>query len=107
MTLLDFKEPIIPFNKWGNDTDEKQIREWHVAGFLITNMTRPDYLVDRFALTAKGHLHATGIDKTRWPYICGVFDRNAKRLGKELKDHGLEVGTDCYRHYMAGLESND
>ncbi len=86
MELIDFKEPLIPLNKWGNEVDEDQIRKWYMAGYLRTNTTRPDFMVDAFALTEAGMLHATGIDVTAWPYICGKM---ARGHGKSRDSHGL------------------
>ncbi len=99
MTLTDFAEPTIPFNRWGNDADEAQVRKWYMAGFLRTNTTRPDFLVDAFTLTDEGAMEATGIDRKRWPYVCGAM---ARKNGKGRTEHGL-VG-DSEKLWVAGWD---
>lgn len=102
MTLHDFATPTVPGNQWGRDMDTTQIRQWIRDGLLICHgNVSPHPLADLLVLSAKGLLVATGIDSSRWPFVCGQMARRNK-LSKDA--HSLEIGSDCHRHWVAGWE---
>lgn len=69
---------------------------------------KPDPIFDMLYLTPAGEV-AAGLrtaplaqpefDVKRWPYVCGLM---ARKYGAGKDKHGLVIGSDCERHWLAG-----
>jgi hypothetical protein len=102
MTLDDFTDGMVPNAPFQWKVPPEllaQIKAWIASGHLVSDERNPDP-VDSMWRKAD-----PGIDKSRWPYKCGVDARRATKIGKEVKPHGLQPGTDTHRHWQAGWDA--
>lgn len=101
MTLTDFENGLVPglhIKGYRNNASQRfQIEQWIRDGLLVCHGNpKPDAVMDQLFYAKPG------IDKTRWPYICGAMARKQGKTRDSSKLSESACGT--LRCWLAGWD---